>query len=133
MSSSDPSLWMWSEARLALDRLERLHRRFFELGRPSNVPSWEPPADVFEMDGGLLVQVALPGVEPQRIQVAVEAGRLVVTGGRDLPCGAGVVIQRLEIPYGHFERHIPLPGGRYRMTRRETVNGCLILWLQHAE
>jgi HSP20 family molecular chaperone IbpA len=124
---------MWSEARLTLDRLERLHRRFFELGRPAQQPCWEPPADVFETPEGLFVEVALPGVEPHRLQVAVESGTLVVSGERDLPQGNRVVIQRLEIPYGRFERRIPLPSGRYTMTRREAVNGCVVLLLQRIE
>ena len=130
---TDPSLWMWSEARLTLDRIERLHRRFFELGRPAQQPCWEPPADVYETPDGLFVQVALPGVEPERIHIAVEGGTLVVAGERDLPQGNRVVIQRMEIPYGRFERRIPLPHGRYTLARHEAVNGCLVLVLQRID
>jgi HSP20 family molecular chaperone IbpA len=41
-----------------------------------------------------------------------------------------VVIYRLEIPYGRFERRIPLPTGRYQLADRRLENGCLVLALR---
>jgi hypothetical protein len=47
-----------------------------------------------------------------------------------LPQAPGsLVIQRLEIPYGRFERLIALPAGRFGVARHEVRNGCLVLWL----
>ncbi len=40
------------------------------------------------------------------------------------------IIRRLEIPYGHFERRIELPAGRFDIARRELVDGCLVLGLR---
>jgi hypothetical protein len=40
------------------------------------------------------------------------------------------MIHRLEIPHGLFERHIPLPAGRFELGRRELANGCLVLSLR---
>ena len=55
--------WMWAEALQLLDQAERAHRDLF---RPSaqrrRTACWEPPVDVFETDGELWIQVALPGV-----------------------------------------------------------------------
>jgi hypothetical protein len=36
----------------------------------------------------------------------------------------------LEIPYGHFERRIPLPFGGLEAGTRESSNGCLVLRLR---
>jgi HSP20 family molecular chaperone IbpA len=131
MSSLDPSLWMWVDARRALDRIERLQRRFFEPGRPARQPCWEPPADVFETTEGLFIEVALPGVVPEQVDVTFDGTALVVRGDRRLPAIArSAKVQRLELPYGHFERRIALPAGRYDVVRREIANGCLVLWLR---
>lgn len=122
---------MWAEACQFLDRAERLQRRFFELGRTADQPCWEPPVDVFETESELLIEIALPGVAPQQVTTAVEDGALVVTGERKLPATAEpAVIRRLELPYGRFERRIPLAAGRYELVRRELVNGCLMLSLR---
>ena len=71
---------------------------------------------MLETDGALWIQVALPGVTPEQLQVGIEGNALVVTGERTLPVprGAGV-IRRLEMPYGAFERRIELPAGRYEL------------------
>lgn len=129
----DARNWMWADALELLDRAERMHRAAFRPGplRPRSA-CWEPPVDLFETDEELWIQVALPGVAPDRLQVAVEGGdTLVVAGERSLPLppGAGT-IHRLELPYGSFERRIALPPGRYELGRRELALGCLTLTLR---
>jgi hypothetical protein len=56
-----------------------------------------------------------------------------VIGERNPPRATGAIIQRLEIPYGRFERRILLPAGRYGMARREILNGCVVLWLHRLD
>ena len=130
MPLRDPSLWMWAEARNALDRIERLHRRFFEPTVSARRLCWEPPADVFETGDGLFIEMALPGVDPDLIEATFEGAALTVVCERKFPRLSGsMVIQRLEIPYGRFERRIPLPAGRYKLDRKEMLNGCLVIWL----
>jgi HSP20 family protein len=117
MTSRDPGIWMWAEACELLDRAERLNRQFFQ-PRPGRGrrPTWEPPVDVLETEGELWILVALPGV---------------VAGERPMPGRAqSGVIRRLEIPYGHFERRIDLPPGRFEIGRRELADGCLVLGLR---
>jgi HSP20 family protein len=70
MPPRDPTVWMWAEAQRMLDRAERLHQRFFEPTRGGPQPSWEPPVDVFETPGGLLIEIALPGVDPERLEIS---------------------------------------------------------------
>jgi HSP20 family protein len=122
---------MWAQALEMLEEADRLHRQFFLPGGQSSVPSWEPPVDVVEADNEIWLQVALPGVKPERIKVYFDGAALVITGERPLParCHAGA-IRRLEIPYGRFERRIPLASGQYELHEQRLDNGCLVLGLR---
>ncbi|MFM0732371.1 Hsp20/alpha crystallin family protein [Paraburkholderia sediminicola] len=126
---------MWETAIDALERAERLHRQFFRLaGQHTRAPVWEPPIEVFEHDGLLAIVVALPGVPPDRVNLNLEGATLIVTAERTLPRAlAGGAIHCLEIPYGRFERHIRLPAGRYRLARRDSEDGCLLLDFERLE
>ncbi len=131
MSSRDPTQWMWSQAIELLERAERMHRQFFRLTASERTPTWEPPVDVFEDDDGIVIVVALPGVPADRVDISYERGMLVVRAERPLPfsasCGA---VRQLEIPYGYFERRIPLAHVRLDGGTRELSDGCLILRLR---
>jgi len=73
--------WMWAEACETLARAERLHRRFFEPLRGAatdRLPVWQPPVDVLETEGEVLILVALPGVDPGAVEAAIEDGALRV-------------------------------------------------------
>jgi HSP20 family molecular chaperone IbpA len=131
----DPNRWMWSEACEMLARAERMHRQFFQPVRSlSRQPAWEPPADVLESAADVLVVVALPGVKPDAVEVAIDGSELVVAGNRTLPAElASAVIHRLELPQGRFERRLPLPAGRYSDVRRKFADGCLLVLLSKAE
>lgn len=127
-----PNRWMWSEACDMLARAERLHRELFRPARAgSPVPAWEPPVDVLETDRDVLVLIALPGVDPERVEAVIENSDLVVAGSRILPPELRTAeIHRLELPQGRFERRVRLPAGRYASVRRATVHGCLVITLQ---
>lgn len=127
MTRRNPGSWMWADAVDLLEQAERLHRQFFRLAGAPGQPRWEPPADVYETAGELLVVVALPGVPPDRVQLGFEAGELVIRAQRALPRQPGAAILRLEIPYGVFERRIALPPGRYELAASEHRDGCLQL------
>lgn len=97
---------MLGEALSMLDRAERLQRQFFT----HVVDAWEPPVDVLETPTGLEVHVALPGVAPDSITVALDPGGVSVSALRPFPCReSGTHLHRIEIPYGRFERRIVLP------------------------
>jgi HSP20 family molecular chaperone IbpA len=122
---------MWSEACDMLARAERLHREFFRPVRSATfVPTWEPPVDILETGREVLVLVALPGVDPDKVEVAIEGDELVVVGTRVLPAELRTaMIHRLELPQGRFARRVRLPAGRYSGVRRSTVHGCLAVTL----
>jgi HSP20 family protein len=137
MAVRDPANWMLSEAIEVLARVERMHQQVFQLHRThvSNAlqPAWEPPLDMIETDRELLVLIALPGVDPDQIEAAIEDGVLVVAGRRVLPPELRTaVIHRLELPQGRFERRVPLPLGHYTGVRRSASNGCLVFGLEKA-
>lgn len=123
--------WMWSEACEMLARAERMHREFFRpIRSAARAPAWEPPVDVLETDRAVLVFIALPGVDPERVEAVIEDGTLLVAGLRVLPTELQTAtIHRLELPQGRFERRVRLPAGRYANVRRSMANGCLLITL----
>ncbi|MCK0195947.1 Hsp20/alpha crystallin family protein [Ancylobacter sp. 6x-1] len=138
MKKNDPRAWMWSDAVEMLNRAERLHRQMFQpvaavhvRHAPARPPAWEPPVDILETERELLVLAALPGVDPNRIEVAIHNGVLTISGERVQPAElAHAVIHRMELPQGRFERQLALPAGRYEIARPTVVNGCLAIVLR---
>lgn len=131
MPNKDPINWMLSNAIETLARAERLHQQFLNLQPLTGTrePSWEPPIDVLETDREVLILIALPGVDPDEVVAVIDRGVLVVSGRRVLPAELrNARILRLELPQGRFERRIPLPLGRYSITRF-AANGCVGLRL----
>jgi HSP20 family protein len=134
MSARNIEIWMWSEACEMLARAERLQRQSFRLQRsPSHLPGWEPPVDVLETEREVLVLVALPGVNIDQVEAAIDDGKLHIAGVRSFPAALReAVIHRLELPQGRFERRVALPPGRYADVRRAAVDGCLLISLHKA-
>lgn len=135
MRRDDPVAWMWADAVQMLSQAEQLHRQMFRpMGRrPTQACCWEPPVDVLETDREVLIVAALPGVDPEAVEAVIDDGALILSGQRVLPPELEVaIIHRLELPQGCFERHIPLPAGRYEDVRRLAANGCLLVRLRKA-
>jgi len=132
MSSRNSTDWMWSQACDLVEQAERMHRQFFRLISSQRTQAvWEPPADVFEDEREVTIIIALPGVPQSRVEVSDEGDALVVRAERHLPlAGPLTAVRQLEIPYGYFERRIPLPGARLKGASQELVDGCLILRLR---
>ena len=132
MSARNPTDWMWAQAIELLDQAERMHRQFFRLTASERTQAiWEPPVDVYEDEREIVIVVALPGVPAERVEVTREPGALVVRAESPVPLsGSGRAVRQLEIPYGCFERRIPLPEVRLEAGPREVADGCLILRLR---
>jgi HSP20 family molecular chaperone IbpA len=130
----DPTDWMWSRACDLIAQAEHMHRQFFRLASSAGARAmWEPPVDVFEDEGEVVIVVALPGVVEERIEILNEPGALVVRAERPVPLsGSRQAVRQLEIPYGLFERRIPLPGRSLHFASREITHGCLVLRLRKA-
>lgn len=122
---------MWAEALELINRAERLHKQFFHHAVSTSGPSWEPPADVFETDNGLLLLIALPGVPPEQVRITLEERSLRVSGNRMWPAEVRHArIRRLEIPQGRFERRLELPHGCFEVERQELTHGCVAIYLR---
>ncbi len=134
MPQRNPADVMWTRAVELLEQAERMHRQFFRLAASERArPTWEPPVDVLEDEEGIVIVVALPGVPADRVEVTYEPGTLVVRAERPLPfAGTRRAIRHLEIPYGTFERRIPLAHVQLDGGTRELADGCLILRLSKA-
>lgn len=133
MAIKDTERWMWSEACEMLMRAERLHRQMFQPQRVTRqqAPAWEPPADVFETASHVVIYVALPGVDPDKVELAISGGELVIAGIKTVPEELhDAAIHRLELPQGRFRRHIPLPSGIYDQIAKKIANGCLMISLR---
>ena len=123
---------MWAEACDLMEQADRLHRRFFHLHATGRTRTeWEPPVDMFEDEREVVIIVAMPGVTAERVQVTHEPGVLIVRGARPLPfAGSRLAVRQLEIPYGAFERRIPLPNGHFETGTPDLTHGCLVLRLR---
>ena len=132
MSPRNSTDWMWAQACALIDEAERMHRQFFRLGVSERTQAvWEPPVDVFEDDTEVVVVIALPGVAADAVEITMEAGALLVRAEARFPFARDHhVVRRLEIPYGYFERRIPLQFAGLEAGTRESVNGCLVLRLR---
>ena len=94
----------------------RMNQLFEEMLRPGqahqSVPAynWTPPADVYEDGRSYYVELELPGVSIEEVQVACEGSVLRVAGTRK----PGIeltreTVQRMERTFGPFAREFAFP------------------------
>jgi HSP20 family protein len=119
--------WMWAQACELLDRADRMQRGFHRyVGPAADAAVWEPPVDIQETPEGLHFVFALPGVNPENIDISLEPNALTVRAARPARLGSSdSVVRRMEIPHGRFVRRIALAGARLRLGESRYVNGCL--------
>lgn len=130
MPPKDPNDWMWANALEMLARSERMHRQLFQPSGHTPQSAWEPPVDVLEADDEVLIIAALPGVADEAVRVVIEGANLILSGERTAPPQFRVsAIHRMELPFGRFERVVPLPPGRYDKVVRAYDLGCLYITL----
>jgi HSP20 family molecular chaperone IbpA len=117
---------MWLRALAIAEQAERLQRGFVRyLGPGERAVSWEPPADVYECDEGVVLLIALPGVAPEDIEIRLEDRSLSVSARRLVSFPPeGSLVRRLEIPHGRFLRRVALAGPT-RIAESRYRNGCL--------
>jgi HSP20 family protein len=93
--------------------MDRLFEDFWH-GNWPNIPEfgrWETPAlDIHESDTAYTVNVPLPGIQPDQIEVKMQNGMLTISGELPQPtveANTKVVVQ--ERYYGKFSRSVTLP------------------------
>ena len=100
-----------------IDQLQREMERYLEHISRTKARSvvfsqraWQPAADVYETADVVIALVELPGVIEDEIELIVERDSLTVSGERKDQGGPGDRrYSHLEIPFGRFERRLPLP------------------------
>ena len=78
----------------------------------SEWPNWTPAVEGCEEEGQWLIRMALPGVDPKDVEIALQNDQLTIKGHRKQ---TGQVKQdsyfARELTYGRFERSFTLPDG----------------------
>src|ERR1700738_1434072 len=79
-------------------------------GRESiTVAEWAPVVDITEDDKEYLIKAELPDVKKEDVKVAVENGRLTITGERKFEKEESKKYHRVERLYGRFVRSFIVP------------------------
>ncbi len=77
---------------------------------PAGTGRWVPVCELFSRDGHLVVQLDLPGIDPEKdVQVMLQDGVLCITGERRETGRGDDGYYRREWRYGAFERGFALP------------------------
>lgn len=71
---------------------------------------WQPPVDIYEDEGSVIIKAELPDVDQKDIEVKIENSTLVLRGERKLDQSVKKEhYQRIERYYGTFQRSFSLP------------------------
>lgn len=95
-----------------LDRLNRQLAGYLDLWRQNtNLLDglFTPPADVEETDDAYIVDIELPGVRKQDLDIEIADRRLTVRGERKEKARVGI-LRRRERTVGRFQYEVTLPG-----------------------
>jgi HSP20 family protein len=101
---------VFDDLRSAQDDLVRISRAHgLRLGTTATMRAWPPAVDIFEREDGYLVDVELPGVRIEDIEITVEDGVLTIQGERAFTHDQVDKAHRVERRFGPFNRSITLP------------------------
>ena len=79
------------------------------VGAPGGDGAWLPAADVSETDAAYIVEIELPGVHREDVDVELDGNELVVTGEVKEKKREGLLRRRTR-RVGNFEYRVTLPG-----------------------
>jgi HSP20 family protein len=105
--------------------------RLFEPG----IRPWTPPVDIREDENALVLDMDIPGVNLEQIEIRLENETLTVKGERKFePNGGGKGYHRIERSYGTFARSFTLPNTvDTEKVRADYRNGVLSVSLPKKE
>ena len=93
---------------------------------------WQPPTDVYETDGAIIVQIEIAGMRDAEFVISLEKRALAIGGVRPTLVSGGACHQ-LEIPSGEFVSMIELPVAvDYERVEAEYSDGFLVVTLPKA-
>lgn len=86
----------------------------FEETPELEMSGWDLATDVYEQNGNLMVEIQVPGIDPDTYEISLEDGTLKVEGKREKKTEVeDQNYHRKEIHRGHFVRRVELPEGEY--------------------
>jgi HSP20 family protein len=88
------------------DPLRELDRMAAELSRPAR--PWQMPMDAYRRGDEFVVDLDVPGVDPNTIDLTVEQNTLTITGERAWPGAESDEVIVVERPQGMFSRQLLL-------------------------
>ena len=92
-----------------------------------------PPASVTEIGDGYMLEIDMPGVKKDRLEISVENNELAIVGRRSLPTIEGTLIHRESRPH-NFRRTFELdPSIDTGKINAKIDQGVVILTLPKAE
>jgi HSP20 family protein len=105
-----PAQWSaFPEFEELYDRMGRLLETAF--GEPAATPmAWTPLADVSEDDTSYIVEVEVPGMSKDDIDIQVNGNEMIISGHVEKEEKEGVRAHRRMRRYGQFEYRTLLPG-----------------------
>jgi HSP20 family molecular chaperone IbpA len=139
MASRQLDILLWQQARELMEQAERIQSNLLQVvvgahyqGSPGRLGTWVPPVNVVETEQAWWVISALPGVEPNQLEVRLEGDELVIAGTRPSPkCCSEGELRIWEIPLGRCERRLSLtPGVRFAIGDIRWEGGLLIMELK---
>ncbi len=119
-------------------RIDRLFEEFIGSWRQREFAatprSWLPPVDIYDDGEALVVEMDLPGLRKEDIEISITEDTLTVRGERRRPEGEERRYARSERVFGPFERsfaiNLPIKADEVKASYE---NGVLILRLPKAE
>ena len=111
--------------------VQLVHQKFSDF---CPVDTWSPAVNLYQLPGRIEVCVDLAGLAPGEIQVALEPGRLTISGDRPTPepprlADEPMKLIAMEIDHGQFRRVIALPES-VDIRRVETRFEIGLLWIR---
>ena len=91
--------------------LDHLVARMGDAAAGTRAAGWVPPADVWETPSDYRIEIEIPAVSAEEVEIRLEEGVLTVEGERKRsePEGDDCVRHRAERRYGRFARSFRLP------------------------
>ncbi|MBM4056003.1 MAG: Hsp20/alpha crystallin family protein [Planctomycetes bacterium] len=105
---------------------------FFETSTASS--GVNPPVNIFEKNGDLVLVAELPGVKKKELNIEVKENILRLSGTRTIDYGKDVSYHRIERNSSKFDRTLRLPFNiESGKVLAEYKDGLLVVSLPHAE
>jgi HSP20 family protein len=128
---SPARLGQWSPQRDFGDLYQQMGR--FMQATLGGDPIWSPPADVTETDDTYVVEIEVPGVRREDIDVEINGNELIVSGELKEQERKGL-LRRKTRRVGEFEYRVLLPGDIHdHGVESSLANGVLTVRVPKAE